>query len=139
MPFVLKPSFNYEAFEQVIKSYKFPITDLETAVKFLNELPKECNVDLRESITYCNLHSVQAIDGKFNMLVLCNNFEQDNDLYKVYIMLRDIKVFEMDNRLFVVVRSGDDETASEIYLNNEILVLNPTTDSVYHTISKYEL
>ena len=68
MPFVLKPSFNYEAFEQVIKSYKFPITDLETAVKFLNELPKECNVDLRESITYCNLHSVQAIDGKFNML-----------------------------------------------------------------------
>lgn len=136
MPLVLKPSFNYEAFEQVIKSYKFPITDLETAVKFLNELPKECNVDLRESITYCNLHSVQAIDGKFNMLALCNNFEHDNDLYKIYITLRDIRVVEMDNYLFIVVRSGDDETSSEIYLNNDIMVLNPITDYVYHTILK---
>lgn len=136
MSFEINPNFDYETYKKVINNYEFPITDLETAVKFLNELPKECSVDFRESIKYCNLHSVQAVEGMYNVLALCNNFENDKDLYKVHIMFRDISIVEKDNYAFIVVRSGDGETASDIYINNDYMVLNPSTDYMYYTILK---
>ena len=124
----------------MIDHYEFPIFNLDTAVKFLNELPKECNVDLRGRRTYCNLESAHKVDGEYNLVAILNNYVGDEaHQYKVNIMFRCVDIVEIKGLLFVVVRSGKEDNESEMYLNNEIMVLNPTIDYMHDVILKEEL
>lgn len=140
MTLMLNPRYCYEDYKKVINYYEFPIFDLDTAVKFLNELPKECNVDLRGRRSYCNLECAQSVDSEYNLMAILNNHIGDKLYnYKVHIMFQCIDIIKVQGILFVIVRSGKEDNESEIYLNNEIMVLNPTTDYVYEMIFNTEL
>lgn len=135
MTFVTKGDFSLDDYNRVIKKYNFPITDLETAVQFLNELPKNCNVDLPDRIKYGNLYCANTTDADYNLILLCNNGFPNEKPYRVHAIFRDIVLARLgDHHKFVVIRSCKDMTETDLYLSNDIVVLNPTTSYVYGEI-----
>jgi len=136
MTFVTKGDFSLEDHNRVIKKYKFPITDLKTAVQFLNELPKNYNVDLPHSIKYCNLHSAQSEDAEYNLTLLCNNSNLDKTCFRVHAIFQDIIIVTAkdDKHKFVVIRSSRKSTATDLYLADDVVILNPTTSDVYDVL-----
>lgn len=133
MKFQTKQDFSLEEYNRVIERYKFPITDLGTAVQFLNELPKNCNVDLAGGIKHGMLHKATAIDGEYNLLLECHDSCLDTNYFRVHAILEKIYIGRVkdDHHNFVIICSGSKKTDTDLYFANDFVVLNPTTSDVY--------
>lgn len=137
MGFITKDGFSLEDFYQVIKKYDFPITDVKHAVDFLNDLPKNCNVDLPESVKFDNIREAVLADGEYNLTILCDNYFGDPNPYRIHLLFKDISVVSMDGcHKAIIVRSGKASSESDMYLTNDLMIIHPTDADLYNNFPR---
>lgn len=139
---MLKPDFPVESYNQVIGNYQFPITDLQTSVKFLNSLPHYCNVDLPDDIKFDNLYSAEEeSNSEFNLTVLCQNGALSESKCRIHVVFKEIRILEIKGHRFVLICSGSgsvnsdcDNPVDKYITNGDIVIVNPSIHDVYDAV-----
>lgn len=142
---MLKPNFPIDSYNQVIGNYQFPITDLQTAVKFLDSLPHYCNVDLPDDFKFDNLYSAEESNSEFNLTVLSKNCALSESKCRIHVVFKEIRILEIKGYRFVVICSGpcsvnsDCDNAMDKYVaNGDVVIVNPSIHDVYEVV-KFKL
>lgn len=137
MSLVTKEGFSLEELYQVIKKYDFPITDVNIAVNFLNELPKNCNVDLPDGVKFDNIRGAVLSEGEYNLSVLCDDTYNAQHPFKIHLVFKDISVAPIDgHHKAIIIRSGKETTGSDMYIINDVMIIHPTTADLYDGFSR---